>query len=247
VPSEQVELWLADPRAIDDDLLDAYRSWLDPGERERLRSLQLQGDRRDFLVGRALARTALTRRHPSVEPARWRFRLGPWGRPELDEPEVEPRPRFNLSHSRGLLACALTDRVDVGVDVERVAPRRFAAIAEDFFAPLEVASLAGLGPEELEERFFALWTLKEAYIKARGMGLAIRLDHFWFSIGPGGEVTLAGAPELGDDGSGWRFGRLRPSEGQRLALAVSTPKKLSVTVRHAVPLVGESAPTFWSP
>ena len=101
---EQVELWLADPRAAGDDLLQAYHGWLDEDERERLGALQLDGDHRDFLLGRALLRLVLTRQHPRVEPARWRFRLGPWGRPELDQPEIEPRLRFNLSHTRA--ACA---------------------------------------------------------------------------------------------------------------------------------------------
>ena len=241
---EQVELWLADPRVIDDDLLDAYRGWLDGSERERLQSIQLDGDRRDFLVGRALLRLVLTRRYPSVEPARWHFRLGAWGRPELDEPSLPLR--FNLSHTPGLLACALAE-TEVGVDVELVRARHFQAVAEDFFAPLEVASLARLGPGEQRERFFALWTLKEAYIKARGMGLAIPLDHFWFAVESEGAASMSGAAALGDDPSAWRFGRLSPSDHHRLALAVSTRNKLSVTVRHAVPLVGESAPTNWSP
>ena len=75
---EQVELWLVDPRVIEDPgLLEAYRQLLGDDERERLAAIGIVGGRFDFLVGRALIRTTLSRRYLQVELARWRFELGP--------------------------------------------------------------------------------------------------------------------------------------------------------------------------
>ena len=79
------------------------------------------------------------------------------------------------------------------------------AIAERFFAPTEVQALRAVPTAEQHDRFFDYWTLKEAYIKARGMGLAIPLGSFAFSLGPGGAVSIAIDPSQNDDPTSWQF------------------------------------------
>ena len=103
------------------------------------------------------------------------------GRPEiLDRPAGVPDLRFNLSHTDGLIACAVTIGREVGVDVEHVGRRLTHDIAGRFFAPREVADLKSLPVAEQPRVFFDYWTLKEAYIKARGFGLALPLGDFAF-------------------------------------------------------------------
>src|SRR4029078_6585429 len=95
---------------------------------------------------------------------------------------------------------------DVGVDVEdRTRKGETVQIADRFFSPVEVAALRALPEERQRERFFDYWTLKEAYIKARGMGLAIPLDQFSFLLEPDMPIRIAFDPRLADDPLAWQF------------------------------------------
>lgn len=78
-----------------------------------------------------------------------------------------PQLHFNLSHSAGLALCAVGE-APLGVDVERVRPRR-PGLAEYALSPEEYRWYqAGGGGWE---RFYTLWTLKEARVKCTGQGL----------------------------------------------------------------------------
>jgi 4'-phosphopantetheinyl transferase len=89
-------------------------------------------------------------------------------------------------------------------------PPPSADIAERFFAPIEIADLANIPIERRHERFFEYWTLKESYIKARGMGLSIPLRQFSFQFRHQGRVQIATWPPLHDDPTRWCFWQFRP-------------------------------------
>src|SRR6185295_18612851 len=120
-------------------------------------------------------RTTLSH-YAAVDPTAWQFARNRRGRPEISGPLGVAPLRFNLSNTAGLIACLVTLGVDVGVDVEDTHRRgETVRIANRFFSASEVAALEALPPERQRQRFFEYWTLKESYIKARGMGLAIPL------------------------------------------------------------------------
>jgi 4'-phosphopantetheinyl transferase len=139
--------------------------------------------------------------------------------------------RFNLSHTAGLVACAVALDRDVGVDVEHLWPPTFdIGLARHHFAPAEVAGLEALPPEARRARFFALWTLKEAYIKARGLGLALPLERFAFDF-EGPALGVRFDPELGDQPERWHFARLQPTAVHALALAARRVARETLSVR----------------
>ena len=114
---------------------EAYRALLSPEEHERMARLVFERDRRRFLLTRALVRTMLSR-YAGVAPAEWAFIANVHGRPEiLDRPRGVPDLRFNLSHTEGLIACAVTIGREVGVDVEHIQRRLTQDVAGRFFAP----------------------------------------------------------------------------------------------------------------
>jgi 4'-phosphopantetheinyl transferase len=213
---------------------DGYRALLSTDEHERMARFVFERDRRQFLLTRALVRTTLSR-YASLAPADWRFMANVHGRPEiLDRPAGVPDLRFNLSHTDGLIACAVTIGREVGVDVEHIGRRLTHDVAGRFFAPREVRDLHALPTDEQARVFFDYWTLKEAYIKARGFGLALPLADFAFVLGDSPRITFE--PSLKDDPATWQFAQAWPTPHHRLGLAVRRDgADLPVRIRVVVP------------
>jgi len=216
--------------------LDAYRSLLTNDEHERMARFVFDRDRRAFLLTRALVRTTLSR-YAGVAPGDWRFIANVHGRPEiLDRPAGVPDLRFNLSHTEGLIACAVAIGREVGVDVEHTSRHLTHDVAGRFFAPAEVTDLRSLPADEQPRVFFDYWTLKEAYIKARGFGLALPLADFAFKLNPPNPPGISFEPALEDDPKTWQFLQDWPTERHRLALAVRREgTDLPVRIRFVVP------------
>lgn len=216
--------------------LDAYRALISPDEHERMARFVFEKDRRAFLLTRALVRTTLSR-YTHVAPEDWRFVNNAHGRPELlDRPKGVPDLRFNISHTDGLIACAVTIGREVGVDVEHIGRRLSHDVAGRHFAPTEVNDLRHLPENDQSKAFFDYWTLKESYIKARGFGLALPLGDFAFKLNPPNPPTIAFEPALEDDPETWQFVQEWPTPQHRLALAVRREgPDLPVRIREVVP------------
>jgi 4'-phosphopantetheinyl transferase len=200
--------------------LDTYKALLSEDERERMARFVFDRDRRAFVITRAHVRMMLSR-YAAVAPADWRFIENVHGRPEIsDRSEGTPDLRFNISHTDGLIACAVTIGREVGVDVEHIGRHLTHDVAGRFFAPDEVTDLRRLPVEDQARVFFDYWTLKEAYIKARGFGLALPLGDFAFKLSPPDPPAITFLPALDDDPSTWQFMQDWPTPEHRLGLAV---------------------------
>ncbi|MBW2257586.1 MAG: 4'-phosphopantetheinyl transferase superfamily protein [Deltaproteobacteria bacterium] len=226
---DEVDLWLYDPRETTDTA--PLEGLLSAGERTRHARFQHPRDRHDFLISRSLLRTTLSR-YEARPPEAWRFTTGPHGKPEIEGDAGNPRLRFNLSHTQGLILVGVTRGHDIGVDVEDIRQETDAlSLAERFFSPEEHEQLASLAPEDRSRHFFALWTLKEAYAKARGEGLSLPLDTCRFRF-DGPEVV----PDfIDDDATAWQLHRFSPTPHHVAAAAVRRPPELPAvfTVRRA--------------
>lgn len=203
-----------------------YDALLTDDERKKRDRFRFEKDQHSCLVTRALLRTVLSK-YADVPPEAWRFVTNDYGRPEIDEPAEARWLKFNLSHTNGLIALIVARDRDVGVDVEdRDRRGRLLNVADRFFSPSEVEALHALPEEEQLERFFLYWTLKESYIKARGMGLAIPLAQFSFGVER--EITIDFDPNLHDDPNRWQFTAM--SFGRRHALAAGITRAKNETV-----------------
>jgi 4'-phosphopantetheinyl transferase len=235
----QIDLWLTYYQPLADPLFQAQlRALLSDAERAQEVRFHFPDDRLRYLVTRAMARTVLSR-YAGVAPSAWEFEHNEYGRPAIAKRHALTALRFNVSHARGLIALAVGHGRELGVDVENLAERQAPiGVAERFFAAAEVAALRGVPEDRQHARFFEYWTLKESYIKARGMGLSLPLEQFAFHLPPAGPVQLQVAPALGDDGARWRFWQCQLAPDYLLALCADGDA--TVTLRHTVPTMGST-------
>ena len=224
------------------DLLQRYRALLSPPELQAQQRFHFEKDRHRYLVTRALVRTVLSRYAP-IAPQDWVFTANAYGKPSVANSAASAQTlSFNVSHTQDLVLVGVTHGAALGVDVEST--QRGAALdaAQAFFAPSEVADLAQLPAHLQANRFFQYWTLKESYIKARGLGLSIGLDQFSFDLSLPGSVRLWVDPRQNDSAAHWRFWQLRPSPTHWVAVCVHNPNQSSnnapptLQARRVVPL-----------
>ena len=188
-------------------------------ERNEARRFHRAADRHRFVTGRALLRLALSHHFP-VAAGDWRFARDQHGKPFIATPEISPPVRFNISHTEGLVACLITLSARAGVDVEKVEPHQdLELVAKRVLSAAEQSALSALSGKDWTARFFDYWTLKEAYAKARGLGLALTLSDVGFELEPDGAVHARFAAALNDDPSAWVFwrGRLAPEHAISVA------------------------------
>jgi len=213
IDPDEAHVWTADPATID------FHDILSPDERERMQRFLFERDRLSYMAAHGLARLALSTFAP-VTPEAWDFQYGANGKPEIAGSTL----RFNISHTHGLVACVITMAIDCGIDVERLdRPTDFHSLAERVLSPDERAALIAVPEAAQPERFFSCWTLKEAYVKARGCGISIPLEQCSFEP----RVTL-----LDDDPDDWQFERWAPTAQHVLAVALRSGGRRRRIVRH---------------
>ncbi|MGD9409862.1 MAG: 4'-phosphopantetheinyl transferase superfamily protein [Thiohalocapsa sp.] len=212
--------------------LAAGAALLDADEQARAARFRRETDRMLYCAAHVLLRQALSQQAEPA-PAAWRFVQSARGRPEIDAGICPGSPglRFNLTHTPGLVCCALTRQLPVGVDAEcRRGLRDARALAQRFFAADEAAAIAaaGLAGSAAEALTFqSIWTLKEAYVKALGLGLSMGLDRFAFRLtgGAPAQIRLHQGPDAAHPAAHWRCVLLHLDGGRcTLAAAVPAPK-----------------------
>jgi 4'-phosphopantetheinyl transferase len=191
---------------------------LSPDEIARANRFVFPNYRAHFIAARAQLRMILSR-YLNQSPADLMFDYNEYGKPAIATPRSDLQ--FNISHSHELGLVALTRERLIGVDIERMrSDIDYAQISRQFFAPSEVQKLSDLPIEMQLEAFYACWTRKEAFIKARGLGLTIPLDQFEVSFTPSAPARLlySGSNPIAE--RDWSIFELKPGTGYTAALAV---------------------------
>jgi len=171
-----------------------------------------------FVVARATLRTILGR-YLGTAPQEVALACNRHGKPLLDRRVHATELQFNVSHSADLAVLAVTEGREVGIDVEALREVCDAdRIAARHFDAAEQATYLALPAPLRREGFFVRWTLKEAYIKARGMGLAIPLSSFSVASVAGADGRHQVCPHDPEDGRRWSAMRLPALPGFAAAL-----------------------------
>jgi 4'-phosphopantetheinyl transferase len=232
IKKNEIHLWQVNPDNITEpELLNQYKTLLSADETIKQQRYKFSHDRHDALITRAFVRDLLSY-YADIAPNDWRFDKGEKDKPEIVNP---PLPlRFNISHTKGLIICAVTLEDDIGCDVENTTRSNdVLAIANRYFSAIETKELFSLTKEQQQHRFFDYWTLKESYIKAWGLGLAIPLKDFSFNITNAiaeknnsftmkSAISLSFAQHRVDNANRWRNWLLYPNDNEphRIAIAL---------------------------
>ncbi len=201
-------------------------------DRARAARFLLVKDQLAFCVGRVLLHNLLSQHF--AEPASgWRIAQNDSGRPALVP--GAPGVRYNISHSTGVVAVAISREREIGLDVESVEhPVDLLDIARSRFSFVEVELLESLSKQSQRDAFFTLWTLKEAYAKARGTGLPLSLSDFAFTLDP---PVICFSAELAEDPHAWFFMHDHLSPTLQLAVAARRlPNERLSYSKHEIPL-----------
>jgi 4'-phosphopantetheinyl transferase len=179
-----LHVWTVCLDCIDEARANEWRGILDAEENAQADRYAFASDRIQYLVAHALLRRALTRLCPAVAATDWRFHDGVNRKPDAWINGLRAPVSFNLSHTNGMVGVAAiaAPAVAIGFDLEALNRRVTLAIADRYFRNEEIAWLYSLPESRWTDGFLQLWTLKEAFIKATGEGLARDLASFWFEM-----------------------------------------------------------------
>ncbi len=227
----RVDLWFACVEtAVARGRIAVYRDALPAEEVARADRYRQEQDRNCCLVARALVRSVLSD-YAEHDPAAWTFRYNAHGKPSIAQP-AGVMLNFNVSHTSGLVICGVTSAGELGVDVEHVSRACSSLdLARRFFAPPEVVFLEQAPPERQAGLFLEFWTLKEAYVKARGLGLSMPLADFAFTLAgpqPPAIRFLRGGSGEADE---WRFAQSCLCGAYQAAVALRPPGREDLSVR----------------
>ena len=222
--------------AIRQEWLTRHSGLLSRYENERHRRFVFQKDRDQYLIARVLLRSTLSR-YLSVKPGDLHFQKNEYGKPELDTGRAQSPVRFNVSHCTGLVLCGVTLGCEIGVDCENIRRKiELDRLAQKVLSADEQEFLASVNASSRTETFFRFWTLKEAYVKARGLGMAMPLQGCAFDLADKDLIRVCFGPQIEDRPQMWQF--LAPDFGDpfQAAVAVNVPSeaKLQVEVREAI-------------
>lgn len=191
-------------------------------ERVKATRFYFQKDRDQFITARGMLRLLISS-YIGTEPSKLLFYYGLFGKPLLVQEPEENNLCFNVSHSNGFILCALAWSRRIGIDLENVqAGLPYEELVDRFFSPSEKALFYTFPPNKKSLIFFTFWTLKEAYVKAKGTGLSFRLDQFDTLLIEEKSTVVLNIMGDSQDGLRWLLVHISPSPGYVAALAVES-------------------------
>ncbi|MFK7977232.1 MAG: 4'-phosphopantetheinyl transferase superfamily protein [Halioglobus sp.] len=228
-PSERETLvYLWDFKSAGAETLHALSHFLCAEEKEHQNHFGQQSLRDRYTFCRAILRWHLGTLL-AADPAAIAISTNENGKPLLDT--SAQTLHFNYSHSGDYVALAFNSAAEVGIDIEYTTRvRNFMGIAESYFSESEFAQMRAAPAAKQHALFYTIWTLKEAYLKARGEGIFAGLDNFSFELGIDNPEAIKLATSLEPDRAKqrWHFSSTAPLAHYQLAVAVRTGSQQTV-------------------
>lgn len=223
-PVPGIQVFLATPEALlgPQPVHDALRC-LDEQDRSHIARFRFQRDRDLAAASRLLQRLAVAHcaRIAPEAVGDIRFSSEPGARPLVLAPARAQAFCFSAANTRGMVACAVSATHNIGLDVEEIKEKLAPELVDHCCTAQERTELWSLPEAERRKAFFQLWTLKESYLKARGIGLQVSPHLIGFtatgrSALPAFHADPATEPYPGH----WHFRILEAGPGHAAALCI---------------------------
>lgn len=238
----EAHLWYADVLKIGGRaaLVEGCRQMLSRDELLRSEKILFPSHRTTFVVAKALTRAALAH-YLDEPPQALAFARNEYGKPRLAADRGRaPSLRFNLSHAEDAAVLLVKENGEVGVDIE--------CLDRDLRGSMPDIAGMSLTGEEIdsislaeypEHRFLEFWTLKEAYVKAIGLGLSANLSGFRFDLADSGAIGFSAKDRSQCLGSNYSFFQSRDVPGHVLSMClekrISESEALSIAMVETIP------------
>jgi len=201
---------------------------LNAEERRRTHRFHSRRLARRYTAGRAALRMLLGAAL-DLAPQAVPLETGPLGKPQL---ACRASISFNLAHCDETAVIGLTAGDEIGVDIESsIHVHDPCRVAARFFAPSETAILAALAPDLATTAFLRCWTVKEAVLKALGVGLSLSLDAVVVDADPRVPLRLRRVPPPGRPLDWTLDAPLVPDRRLAVAVAIAAPEAPTTSVR----------------
>jgi 4'-phosphopantetheinyl transferase len=165
--SNNIHVWTVNYRDLDRDD-NGLSALISPDELQRASQFKETRDVRDYILRHGYLRRVLSC-YLFCDPARIPLIISDLGKPDLDIRPGFPSLSFSLSHTREMVAFAVSRYQKIGIDIVKPdAGYQFSDTADYLFTPEERAVIAGTHPDQQYQTFFRIWSLKEALLKVRG-------------------------------------------------------------------------------
>lgn len=231
-----IDLWCIDPIKLSESSISYLEKMLDKDERRKLQQYKNIKSQHTALVTRSISRLILSQ-YTKTSPSKLSFTSNQHGKPKLIN--NEENIRFNLSHNNELIIMAVCLEDEIGCDIENPSRKvNIEPIARRYFSKQEYSELNNL-PELLKiSRFFEIWTLKEAFVKATGVGISLGLDSFYFNrISTESNIEIIFNDNYAlDKNHSWQFHQQQLSN-QLLSICRSSKLKQKVNFLRAEQLI----------
>ena len=217
---KQIPVWLIRPELIvNPDTLSEYRLILSKSEKEQMDRFRFPADQHLYLVSHALVRHMLSG-YLNIKPQDVQFDRSETGKPTIRVAQNPLNIQFNLTHTRGLAACVVSLDNVCGIDAEQIKQRNQDGIAKRMYSDTEYRELKTLTGQEYLEYFYTRWTLREAYVKARGLGMSFPTKNICFK-NKDNHVSVDFETKLKQNSDHWQFTLLKPTDEHCLAVAIA--------------------------
>ncbi len=213
----EIHIWQRCLQASE-QICDEAFALLSEDEQAKAQRFHFAKHRRRYIMARSGLRKILCYYFP-LQAEQFIFAYSPHGKPSIAYPKNPNAIQFNISHSGEIALYGLSCQYELGIDIETISDRPTDGLAQRFFAPEEAAQLMRLHQGERKKSFYDVWTQKEAFIKALGLGLSYPLTNF--------EVKATGTAGLikviDDDFSQWHLQKIEVLEGYSAHFAIRQP------------------------
>src|SRR5262245_9653237 len=221
--SDEVHIWRA---SLDQNakIITNLAALLSQSEYQRAVKYHRSVDSDRFIVGRGILRKIISA-YLGLSPGKLQVSYNEYGKLAISDDQNDRDLNFNLSHSGELARYAVTRERVVGIDIEYIR-KNFATleIAEHFFSMDELAALKSLPVDLRTTGFFTCWSRKEAFIKAKGMGVSYPLGRFTVSLAPDEPPALLKVDDDEREAGQWKMYELRPGAGYVATMLVTEPQ-----------------------